>query len=104
MLSGVDPDGNKRPILLGHFFLAIKIEAFIEPAEFRKTASALLKSLRDSKKAPGQSKIYTAGEKEYLAYQERLKTGVPIPLSLKEEMDELRELYNLTQFKFPWDC
>ena len=104
MLSGIDENGNKKPIRLGHFFVAIKIESFIELAEFKKTASALLNSLRQSRKAPGQERIYTAGEKEHIAYQERLKTGVPIPQSLKEEMDQLREWYQLTRFRFPWDA
>ncbi|MDY6846195.1 MAG: Ldh family oxidoreductase, partial [Chloroflexota bacterium] len=36
-LSGLDEDGEKVPFRVGHFFMAINIEAFVPPAEFKKT-------------------------------------------------------------------
>jgi len=73
-LSG-EKDGKKVPHALGHFFIAIDIEAFTSLDEFKKTTGDILRELRASKKAPGKERIYTAGEKEYLTSIERGKNG-----------------------------
>ncbi|OQY33183.1 MAG: lactate dehydrogenase [Spirochaetaceae bacterium 4572_59] len=101
-LNGVDENGKKKPILLGHFFIAINTEAFLGEDLFRKIAGTIMRNLRDSKKAPGEERIYTAGEKEYLAWQYRKDHGCPVPVVLQNQMTELRDRWNL-DFKFSWD-
>lgn len=76
---------------LGHFFLAIDISAFIEPAEFRKTAGDIMRSLRSARRMPGQDRIYTAGEKEYEATLQREKTGIALNDSLRNDMITMRD-------------
>jgi len=94
-LNGIDEKGNKRPILLGHFFIAIDIEEFIGLEEFKNTAGEIMRQLRASKKAPGQDRIYTAGEKEWVAWQYRKTHGCPIPKTLQTQMIEFRDRFNL---------
>ncbi len=77
MLLGFE-NGKKVPYHLGHFFIAIDVNAFIEPTEFKKTAGDILRQLRNSKKMPGAERIYTAGEKEHDAFLERSQNGVSI--------------------------
>ena len=101
-LLGFSPEGRKQPYHLGHFFIAINVEAFTEADDFKKTAGEILRALRASKKAPGCDRIYTAGEKEYIAYQERSKTGVPVNLALQKVMLQLREECKLYQYNFPF--
>ncbi len=103
MLSGLDSSGNKIPYPLGHFFIAIKVESFTGLDEFKKTTGDILRDLRSSKKAPGQERIYTAGEKEYLAWQYRKNKGVPLNESLMGEMTWMRNEYNLNEYVFPWE-
>jgi L-2-hydroxycarboxylate dehydrogenase (NAD+) len=102
-LLGVE-DGKKVPYKLGHFFIAIDIAAFVELDAFRKTSGDILRALRNSQKAPGAERIYTAGEKEYLAYQERKDKGAPIGRELQKEMTAMRDELHLTQHVFPWDA
>lgn len=102
MLTGFDKDRNKIPYKLGHFFIAIDINAFIEPDEFKKRAGDILRELRNSKKAEGEERIYTAGEKEYLAYLERKENGIPINDEVRKSLTEVRDKYNI-DFKFIWD-
>lgn len=78
-------NGNKVPYHLGHFFMAVDIEAFVDLASFKKSAGDILRQLRDSKKMPGQDRIYTAGEKEYLAWCYRQDKGVPLNPELQNE-------------------
>lgn len=93
-LSGYS-QGEKVPYNLGHFFMAIDVEAFTTLEDFKKTTGDILRQLRNSEKAPGQKQIYTAGEKEYLCYQERLKTGVPINEALEKDIQSIKEWYGI---------
>jgi LDH2 family malate/lactate/ureidoglycolate dehydrogenase len=99
-LNGFDAEGKKTPFHLGHFFMAVDINAFTEPEKFKKTAGDILRALRASAKAPGQERIYTAGEKEYLAYIKRKESGVPLAGSLKKTLNALKEEYSLDNYEF----
>jgi len=101
-LNGFDENGNKIPYPLGHFFIAINTEAFLGEKVFRTVAGSIMRGLRASKKAPGEERIYTAGEKEYLAWQYRKDHGCPVPKVLQKQMTELRDRWKL-DFKFSWD-
>lgn len=101
-LSGIGQNGEKTPYHLGHFFLAADIAAFTEPEAFKKTAGDILRQLRASRKAEGHERIYTAGEKEYLAYLERSKTGIPINESVRQSLESVRDKYRLS-YVFPWE-
>lgn len=102
-LNGKDADGKIRPYHLGHFFIAIDTEAFMGAEAFKKTAGDILRGLRNSKKAPGQERIYTAGEKEYEIWMYRKDKGVPITEAVQKEFIQLRDEYGLTQFHFPFE-
>lgn len=101
-LSGIGANGEKIPYHLGHFFMAIDISAFCDPADFRKTAGDILRELRASRKAVGQNRIYTAGEKEYLAYLERSEHGIPINPAVRESLEAVRNKYKVA-YVFPWE-
>lgn len=101
-LKGLDDNGNRVPYHLGHFFIAIDTEAFLGAEIFKKTTGDILRNLRNSQKAPGQDKIYTAGEKEYLFYQENKDKGVKINESVQSELSDVRDMFNLN-YKFPWE-
>ncbi len=94
-LSGFDEDGNKIPYRLGHFFLVIDVEHFIDPEVFRKHAGDILRELRASDPAPGEERIYTAGEKEYLAWLERKDRGVPVDDALLAQIQKLKSRFSL---------
>ena len=68
-------DGKKIPYPVGHFFIVIDISAFTDPDDFKKTTGNILRELRASRKMPGETRIYTAGEKEYDTWVERKAWG-----------------------------
>lgn len=94
-LTGFDEDGNRRPYSLGHFFIVADPDAFMGKEQFKKTAGDILRELRGSTVAPGAERIYTAGEKEYLAWLDRKDSGVPVSESVQKELMEVRDMYNL---------
>ena len=85
------------------FFIAINIEAFTEADAFKKTTGDILRDLRASRKAPGCSRIYTAGEKEYIAYQERSVKGVPVNEALQKVMIQLKKECKLDSYSFDFE-
>ena len=102
-LDGKDENGNIRPYHLGHFFIAIDTNHFVGEEATRKKAGDIIRSVRNSQKAPGQDRIYTAGEKEWLVWQERKDKGVPINESVQAEMITVRDELKLNKYIFPWE-
>lgn len=100
-LSGIDEQGHPVPCHLGHFFIVIDPEAFMGLESFKKITGDILRELRASKKAPGEERIYTAGEKENIIWQERKNKGVPIAPSVQKEILAIRdELHLAYHFEF----
>ena len=91
-------DGKKVPYSVGHFFIVIDISAFTDPEDFKKTTGNILRELRASRKMPGQTRIYTAGEKEYDTWLQRKDKGVPFNKELLEEFRGLCYAYDLLEY------
>ena len=69
---------------------------------FKKTTGDILRGLRASEKAPGEDRIYTAGEKEWDAWQERRDKGVPVGETIQKELTGLRDKFGLP-YHFPFE-
>ncbi|MBE0695942.1 MAG: Ldh family oxidoreductase [Anaerolineaceae bacterium] len=69
---------DDRPADVGHFFAAIRIDAFRPAEEFKRDLDALLDQLKSAPKAIGQERIYIHGEKEFELYDHYIETGVPL--------------------------
>ncbi len=91
MLTGLSETGEKKMFHLGHFFIAIDTEAFMGLESFKKTAGNILRDLRNSKLAPGQKKIFTAGQKEYEEWLVRKESGLPLTESVQKELLFVRD-------------
>ena len=101
-LNGKDKNGNKVPYHLGHFFIAIDTNHFLGEDVVRKKSGDIIRAIRASKKMPGEERIYSAGEKEYLIWQERKNKGVPISEPVQKEMSAVRDALKL-DYVFPWE-
>jgi len=71
-------DGPK-PGADGHFFLALNVRTFVEPAIFKRRVDALVREIRTSRPAPGVDRLYAPGEME--AETERRYRGEGVPLN-----------------------
>lgn len=101
-LAGFE-DGHKIPYKLGHFFMAIDIESFTDTELFKKTTGDILRDLRNSRKAPDSERIYTCGEKEYIAWLDRKDKGVPVNPELQEQIITMRNELGLSQYSFEFE-
>ncbi|MCF8565099.1 Ldh family oxidoreductase [Alicyclobacillus tolerans] len=76
----------ERPANIGHFFMAINLRSFIEPALFRKSVDLYAQYMKNTPCAPGVSEIFLPGEIEALNYERNLQEGVILPKSLVDEL------------------
>ena len=102
-LTGIGEDGGKVKFHLGHFFMAIDTEAFMGLESFKQNTGEIMRELRAAKKAPGQERIYTAGEKEYLTWLERKETGIKVNQSVQNELVAMRDEAGLNHIVFPFE-
>ena len=101
-LTGVSPEGDPQMYSLGHFFFVIDPDAFMGRDTFRKIAGDIARELRASEKAPGEERIYTAGEKEHLAWLDRKDKGIPVNAAVEAEMTQIRDELGL-DYHFPFE-
>ena len=74
-----------EPAKVSHFFGAIKIDAFIESAQFKNLMDDYIGILKNSEKAMGQGRIFIHGEKEFELYEQQ-KEEVGIYHKVVEEL------------------
>jgi LDH2 family malate/lactate/ureidoglycolate dehydrogenase len=77
-------DTPKSMARVAHFFGAIRIDTFRDPAGFKSDMDQLLGQLRETPPAIGAERVYFAGQKEFEREAEALRQGVPV----------LRKTYN----------
>jgi len=97
-LTDTDAEGKPHFLRIGHFFLAIDVEHFIPLGNFKKITGNIMRELRSATKAPGQSRVYTAGEKEYYNTQRVQAEGVQIPAGVQKALQTLRQELNLSRY------
>ena len=74
-----------------HFFKAIDYGIFGDKAAIKANISRFLQEIRDSKKAEGQSRIYTHGERSTEMMKQRVNGEIPVN---EKTLDELRIIAN----------
>ncbi len=72
---GADKPDTSR---VGHFFAAIRIDAFRDPVEFKADMDTLIELLKNSPKAAGEERIFIHGEKEFERAERAAIEGVPL--------------------------
>lgn len=100
MLSGAPtgPDVFDTPetsARVSHFFAAIKISSFTDPAEFRRDMDDLLSKIKNSPRADGCDRIYIPGEKEFEAEVYHNQHGIPIDQKSYENLQKIAEKYQI---------
>ncbi|MGH2459964.1 MAG: Ldh family oxidoreductase [Chloroflexota bacterium] len=75
----------------GHFFLALRIDAFRPLVDFTTMMDAMIRTLREAEPAPGAERVYVHGEKELDAERERRRNGIPLHPSVVESLQGLAD-------------
>ena len=90
------PEDDKLRISSSHFFAAIRVDVLQPIEEFKARMDDMLRALKESEKAEGQERIYTHGEIEFEAEQERLREGIPYHPALVAYLRELASEFDIS--------
>jgi L-2-hydroxycarboxylate dehydrogenase (NAD+) len=74
---------------IGHFFGALRIDAFIDPKEFKRQIDEYIRTLRRTKPAPGTSGPIVPGDPEREAEAVRRREGIPLVAPVVEELRDI---------------
>jgi LDH2 family malate/lactate/ureidoglycolate dehydrogenase len=81
-----DETGKPLPSGIGHFFGAMRVDAFRPLDEFKRDMDDLIRRLKDAPKAKGAERIYIHGEKEFEEAERLAKQGVPLNPKVVEDL------------------
>jgi L-2-hydroxycarboxylate dehydrogenase (NAD+) len=93
-LTALNADQDPR----GHFFGAIRIDAFRPLAEFKQDMDRLIQELKSTPPIAGQDRVYVAGEIEFETAEERSERGIPLLPSVLKGLRDVSE-----QLGVPYD-
>ncbi len=94
---GRSPD-PKAGANVGHFFAAVKIDAFRPLVDFKAQMDYLIHMLKESPKAAGQERIYIHGEKEFEMAERYSREGVPVMVEVVKMLRQAGDAIGV-----PWD-
>jgi LDH2 family malate/lactate/ureidoglycolate dehydrogenase len=76
---------------LGHFFGAMRIDAFRPASDFKQHMDNWIDRFRAAQPAPGHEKVLIPGDPERESETQRLQEGIPVVASVVEELEALGE-------------
>jgi LDH2 family malate/lactate/ureidoglycolate dehydrogenase len=83
-----------------HYFCAVDYGMFGDKKSIENSFSKYLDELRNSKKAKGAVKIYTHGQKEVEAYNDKMKNGIPMNDSTLKEIYDICKYFDIDPKKY----
>lgn len=83
------------PRHLGHFFLVMKPEAFIDPETYTNQFMTYLKDLRTQTATDGHQ-VMAPGDREWGVQKRRQKEGIPVDPNLWNELNEIAAVLEIT--------
>lgn len=70
----------------GHFFGALRIDAFIDPIEFKSRVDDWVRTMRQTRPAPGTNGPLVPGDPERWAEADRRENGIPLLTSVVDDL------------------
>jgi LDH2 family malate/lactate/ureidoglycolate dehydrogenase len=81
---------------IGHFFGALRIDAFIDPDEFKRQIDEVIRTLRRTRPAPGTSGPLIPGDPEREAEAIRRRDGIPLTEPVVAELRDISRRTGIT--------
>ncbi len=80
---------------IGHFFGAMRIDAFRPAEEFKVHMDKWIKRFRSSKTIQGQDRVFIPGEPETEFEKERMEYGIPLMESVVDDLKKVGEKFGV---------
>jgi LDH2 family malate/lactate/ureidoglycolate dehydrogenase len=79
----------------GHFFMAMRVDAFRPVDEFKAGMDAMIDAFHQAPTVEGRERIIVAGEPEAKTAKRRGEIGVPLPPNVQADLTALAEQFNV---------
>lgn len=90
------PVGDELPGKgIGHFFGAMRVDAFRDAREFKKHMDQWIHRFRTAIPVPGKEKVLIPGDPEREFETERMKNGIPLVKAVYEDLQYLAERFEI---------
>ena len=76
---------------IGHFFGAMRIDAFIDPDEFKAQIDDLIQTFRQTRPQPGTQGVLIPGDPEREAHAQRIRSGIPLVQPVVDELEDISQ-------------
>lgn len=80
---------------IGHFFGAMRIDAFRTADEFKRHMDNWIQRFRSAKTIPGEEKVIIPGDPEREMEAERMKNGIPLVEAVVSDLEELGQKFKV---------
>lgn len=91
----LQPDPNPVGEGLGHFFGAMRVDAFRPAEDFKSNMDTWIERFRSSRTTADHDKVLIPGDPERELEQERRSTGIPLLKPVEEDLRLLGEKFNV---------
>lgn len=95
-VSFLAPSADPVGAGIGHFFGAMRIDAFRPADEFKTHMDKWINRFRSAKPVEGEARVLIPGDPEREMAAERLKTGIPLNDKVVEDLKNLASRYSLS--------
>jgi L-2-hydroxycarboxylate dehydrogenase (NAD+) len=92
----LQPDPNPVGEGLGHFFGAMRVDAFRPAEEFKANMDTWIERFRNAKTTPGNNKVLVPGDPERELEAERRLQGIPLIKPVEDDLRALGEKFGVT--------
>ncbi|MFN8244634.1 MAG: Ldh family oxidoreductase [Ferruginibacter sp.] len=79
---------------IGHFFGAMRIDAFRPAGDFKMNMDQWIRRFRSARTIAGQERVIIPGEPEAEMEKERMQNGIPLPASVVDELKAVAAKFN----------
>ena len=80
---------------LGHFFGAMRVDAFRPADEFKQHMDNWISRFRKAKPAPGHEKVLIPGDPEREMQELRIREGIPVVEAVLDDLQKLSQTFNI---------
>jgi LDH2 family malate/lactate/ureidoglycolate dehydrogenase len=93
------PNAARPTADVGHFFAAVRVDAFRPVEEFKQSMDTYIQELKTAPKAAGHDRIYIHGEKEFERSARYQRDGMPIMVATVQSLSKIGD-----EVGVPFDC
>ena len=83
---------------IGHFFGAMRVDAFRPAADYKKSMDHWIRGFRNARPIPGFDKVLIPGDPEREYETERLQSGIPLEESVVDDLRSLDKKFGINLF------